>query len=40
MFEAMERLDLLVIDRRLAEKFREIQMIGQIELTRADFWLL
>ena len=40
MFKALERPDLLEIDQRLAEKFQEIQMIGQIELTQADFWLL
>jgi hypothetical protein len=37
MFEAMERLDLLEIDQRLAEKFQGIEMIGQLEITRPDF---
>ncbi|MEY4167302.1 MAG: hypothetical protein RIR52_1126 [Acidobacteriota bacterium] len=40
MFEALERLELAEVDRRLAEKFQEIQMIGQMEITRNDFLLL
>lgn len=40
MFEAIERPDLLEIDHRLAEKFQEIQMIGQMEITRNDLLLL